>query len=530
MDEEKTTDLDLTYLDEFKEHVEKTRGHLRGFGADEPPLAPSYIGQSFWTPEQKGFFFAALNRHGRFFVDAIAAEVPEKSVVEVQNYLTALKYGARRNPSVFTRDSFEAAAESSERLINFEDENAYIISNMEPKWAEAIAEQEIRSRIKFLRYEMRKEYGEASDRRDGLEDKERSQFLFKLETELLANARANSLKGSLSSKELRICDDIIRQSHDSKNELRRNEKPKFYDLKTKLKSIGLNASTLKADGLDFFHLKNLGKLMQSNSMTSLKSGHNSTPVGSRISEKTIQLLQAETACFISEVLKFAIGLHETQNALVDDNYEENDTKPYRSIIKGLLIERALDLMGLERKKVQRLKMTTRRLATYRVTGAEEVDDDLTKWAASYGVEVPEPLVPFTQQMNEHYLVHNLLDSSDFFPYLARNLVSPNANEADEPLLLSVQEDIDEYDAEIKDEELVDEQDIAYAKDTEDIFWELVESRREGKATNDGPRRTTKRKREGSGPKTGSKSKLSRTNSSELSTRVSNDLYIEDSDQ
>ena len=187
-------------------------------------------------------------------------------------------------------------------------------------------------------------------------------------------------------------------------------------------------------------------------------------------------------------------------------------------------------MGLERKKVQRLKMTTRRLATYRVTGAEEVDDDLTKWAASYGVEVPEPLVPFTQQMNEHYLVHNLLDSSDFFPYLARNLVSPNVSEADEPLLLSVQEDIDEYDAEIKDEELVDEQDIAYAKDTEDIFWELVESRREGKATNDGPRRTTKRKREGSGPKTGSKSKLSRTNSSELSTRVSNDLYIEDSVQ
>ena len=67
-------------------------------------------------------------------------------------------------------------------------------------------------------------------------------------------------------------------------------------------------------------------------MTSLKSGHNSTPVGSRISEKTIQLLQAETACFISEVLKFAIGLHETQNALVDDDYEENDTKPYRSIV------------------------------------------------------------------------------------------------------------------------------------------------------------------------------------------------------
>ena len=203
-------DLNQTYLDVFKNHVAKTREYLQGLEEDEKlPLESSTIDGSLWTTEQKNFFFAALNRHGRFFVDAIAEEVPGKSVAEVQNYLFVLRDGAKSNPSAFTRDSFKTADESSKQLIKLENENARIISSMEPIWAAANAERDIRNKISIIRYELRKEYGQTERKRDKLGEIERNEYLVKLEEELLKDAKVNNFKNSLSAKELRACDSII---------------------------------------------------------------------------------------------------------------------------------------------------------------------------------------------------------------------------------------------------------------------------------------------------------------------------------
>ena len=63
----------------------------------------------------------------------------------------------------------------------------------------------------------------------------------------------------------------------------------------------------------------------------------SARIGTCISAKTIQLFHAETACFLSEVLQFVIGLHETRQLLIDESEDEaennsNQPKTRRSFV------------------------------------------------------------------------------------------------------------------------------------------------------------------------------------------------------
>ena len=118
-----------SYVDEFRNHQEEVKAHLRGTLSDEPPLLPAFIPPaSYWTSAEKDLFFHGLTLYSRLQPELIARHIATKTTFDVCLFLDVLNRAAE-----FDEDEdeigeeyhgielFEPAMEVSDRWIQREE-------------------------------------------------------------------------------------------------------------------------------------------------------------------------------------------------------------------------------------------------------------------------------------------------------------------------------------------------------------------------------------------------------------------------
>ncbi|KLO18665.1 hypothetical protein SCHPADRAFT_993334 [Schizopora paradoxa] len=135
MDEGETFEVNADYLKILQEHVDSTYDHLQGFNPSAGiPFASYYAHRSFWTSEEKDIFFHGLAVHSKLRPDLIAADLPNKTAVDVLLFLDLLEKASKEERGRFSRKSFAPALETSGKWTEWEEEQARRISINQPFW------------------------------------------------------------------------------------------------------------------------------------------------------------------------------------------------------------------------------------------------------------------------------------------------------------------------------------------------------------------------------------------------------------
>ncbi|THG95358.1 hypothetical protein EW026_g6283 [Hermanssonia centrifuga] len=114
-----------------------------------------------------------------------------------------------------------------------------------------------------------------------------------------------------------------------------------YKMRARLDALGINAAWLREEGLDFFHMTSIGRLMRT-----YRAMHNVSPeVNSQISASTIRLLLAHVVHFVSEVVRRAIISRE------QEMIAKTQTKVWRlaenQVVTASNVAHALSLCGAD---------------------------------------------------------------------------------------------------------------------------------------------------------------------------------------
>ncbi|KAI5124968.1 hypothetical protein M0805_007394 [Coniferiporia weirii] len=267
-----------------------------------------------------------------------------------------------------------------------------------------------------------------------------------------------------------------------------------YRIRKELFSFGYNTAGLDSDGLGLFHLTALRRVMNLNA--SLRDVQDD--VASCISAPTIKMLHAEVVCFVTDLLRRTIAIHEQQRRL------KKHTKVWRlqesqKRLRVSTIHQALEMMDAARDKRHHFESLTSRLtALHKPTGkslrkskeispslGEEQDSDNSDVGDSRlqgsaqsdtegdanvltGCRVRAPLpqlrvyreinIPYVWHSSHSHLEPNPYDSSVSLPVESSDDLMPDM--ADDNLLLD----------ELLKEEDIDSADVEAAKSAEAELW------------------------------------------------------------
>ncbi|KAJ7497315.1 hypothetical protein FB451DRAFT_1210947 [Mycena latifolia] len=123
------------YVSAYEKHLEQLRAHLSGNTAQ--PLSPSFVHPAgYWTSREKDYFFHALAVHSRLRPDLIAESVKSKNVLDVCAYIDALDEAAAARPLELSplRSALEGAMEVSDSWVQYEEEQASVLTKLEVGW------------------------------------------------------------------------------------------------------------------------------------------------------------------------------------------------------------------------------------------------------------------------------------------------------------------------------------------------------------------------------------------------------------
>ncbi|KAL5527672.1 hypothetical protein ACEPAG_6473 [Sanghuangporus baumii] len=126
--------VDDIYVKHFQKHVEDVALHLNGAHHFCGSLHPSYFPCGYWSEEDKNRFFHALSVHSRFRPDLIAEDIPGKTAADVCVYLDSLDDAAARTRKKFKRAALPRALEVSDNWIDFEENRARGLADLESTW------------------------------------------------------------------------------------------------------------------------------------------------------------------------------------------------------------------------------------------------------------------------------------------------------------------------------------------------------------------------------------------------------------
>ncbi|KAJ6593921.1 hypothetical protein B0H19DRAFT_1092836 [Mycena capillaripes] len=126
------------YVTDYENHLGQFREHLSGNAVQSLP--PSFIPPAgYWTSREKDRFFHALAVHSRLRPDLIADSIKSKTILDVCAYIDALDRAAASQPSL--RSTLEPAVEVSDSWVDYEEEQASALMELEPGWEEEAEEQ-----------------------------------------------------------------------------------------------------------------------------------------------------------------------------------------------------------------------------------------------------------------------------------------------------------------------------------------------------------------------------------------------------
>lgn len=118
-----------SYVEEFRNHQEAVKAHLRGALPDEPSSLPAFIPPgSYWTSAEKDLFFHGVMLYSRLQPELIARHIATKTTFDVCVFLDVLnraaKYGEEESETEEEHretGSSEPAMEMSESWIQREE-------------------------------------------------------------------------------------------------------------------------------------------------------------------------------------------------------------------------------------------------------------------------------------------------------------------------------------------------------------------------------------------------------------------------
>jgi len=134
-----------TFVDEFREHQEALKAHLKGNLPNELPLLPALIlPASYWTSAEKDLFFHGLSVYSRLHPELIAQTIRTKTTFDVCVYLDVLAKAAEliedddddeneneNEDMQLGRPLIEPAMELSEEWIQHEETIAAILMEVD---------------------------------------------------------------------------------------------------------------------------------------------------------------------------------------------------------------------------------------------------------------------------------------------------------------------------------------------------------------------------------------------------------------
>ncbi|KAJ7783039.1 hypothetical protein B0H16DRAFT_476240 [Mycena metata] len=125
------------YERDYNRHLTQLKAHLSGHIG--PSLPSSFVPPAgYWTSGEKALFFHALAVHSRLRPDLIADAVKSKTTLDVCAYLDALERAAAAAGQPLLRSNLECAMEVSEAWVDYEEEQATALVELEAKRAEEI--------------------------------------------------------------------------------------------------------------------------------------------------------------------------------------------------------------------------------------------------------------------------------------------------------------------------------------------------------------------------------------------------------
>jgi hypothetical protein len=121
------------YKNIFQGHLTQTLQHSTGqFSASMG--ASIFPPSAYWTAEEKDLFFHALARHSTLRPDLIAVEIGTKTTVDVCGYIALLRNGAQKSEAVISLHDLPAALEMSDKWIEFEEKQAFVLIDAAAGW------------------------------------------------------------------------------------------------------------------------------------------------------------------------------------------------------------------------------------------------------------------------------------------------------------------------------------------------------------------------------------------------------------
>ncbi|KAJ6499281.1 hypothetical protein C8R45DRAFT_1093508 [Mycena sanguinolenta] len=154
------------YTSDYESHLAQLKAHLSG--KTDQALPSSFIPPAgYWTSREKETFFHALTIHSRLRPDLIAASVKSKTVLDVCAYLDALDRATVAQPMVSQRATLQGAMEVSDSWVDYEEEQASELMELEPGWEEEVKEHK-RAELLANRFEDDSSYWSWKDEQEGL--------------------------------------------------------------------------------------------------------------------------------------------------------------------------------------------------------------------------------------------------------------------------------------------------------------------------------------------------------------------------
>lgn len=215
MDEEESADVDPTYTQHFKSHLDQTVDHLNGISHIEESLSSSFYPPcGYWTAAEKDLFFHGLCVYSRLRPDLIAADITTKTVVDVCTYLNLVTRAAAENEYRLTRRTFDAAVEVSDAWVQFEEEQAAALSANEPIWEDAHLMAEREAVLKAERDAIKGPRRKRGLGRDREEERENLERFNEMRVAVEAKWAREDFMRELSSTHLEVFDNVLREAED----------------------------------------------------------------------------------------------------------------------------------------------------------------------------------------------------------------------------------------------------------------------------------------------------------------------------
>ena len=134
----------------FQKHLLEVLHHRAGsFSASMG--ASIFPPSAHWTAEEKDLFFHALARHSTLRPDLIAAEIGSKTVVDVCGYIALLRNGARKSETEISLQDLPAALEMSDKWIEFEEKQAFVLIDAAAGWEVDQKEEEKKETLRRIK-------------------------------------------------------------------------------------------------------------------------------------------------------------------------------------------------------------------------------------------------------------------------------------------------------------------------------------------------------------------------------------------